>query len=38
LDEEILSMKEGSEITVMGSISDYMPSLKRTVVDASTIG
>ena len=37
LDEEILSLNEGSEITVMGSISDYMPSLKRTVVDASTI-
>lgn len=33
MDEEILSHNVGSEIIIQGKISDYMPSLKRCVID-----
>ena len=36
-DEEILSHNVGSEIIIQGKISDYMPSLKRCVIDCISL-
>ena len=35
MDEIILEYKEGSIVEIQGIISDYMPSLKRCVIDAT---
>ncbi len=35
MDETILNYKEGSSVNIQGSISDYMPSLNRCVIDAT---